>query len=106
MSNAENFFEWFNEFSPEFERLTGEKMDANHCLSSWNAAVKSLSPLVLCESPRRPGKATSRKMLALTNSLQRLIEVYDDPTGKQWTTTSKREAIEKAREAINLALGE
>lgn len=43
---------------------------------------------------------------SLLSAIQRLIEVYDDPTGKQWTTTSKREALDKAREAINLALGE
>lgn len=42
----------------------------------------------------------------LLSALQRLVEVYDSEDGKQWTTTSKREAIEKAREAINLALGE
>lgn len=42
----------------------------------------------------------------LLSALQHLVEVYDSEDGKQWTTTSKREAIEKAREAINLALGE
>lgn len=42
----------------------------------------------------------------MLRALQHLVEVYDDPTGKQWTTTSKREALDKAREAINLALGE
>lgn len=42
----------------------------------------------------------------LNEALQHLVEVYDDPTGKQWTTTSKREAIANAREAINLALGD
>lgn len=42
----------------------------------------------------------------LLSAIQHLVEVYDDPTGKQWTTTSKREALDKAREAINLALGE
>lgn len=42
----------------------------------------------------------------LLSALQHLVEVYDDPTGKQWTTTSKKEAIAKAREAIDFALGE
>lgn len=42
----------------------------------------------------------------LLSALHHLVEVYDDPTGKQWTTTSKREALDKAREAIKLALGE
>ena len=39
-------------------------------------------------------------------ALQQLVERYDDPTGKQWTTTSKREALANARAAIDKALGE
>lgn len=42
----------------------------------------------------------------LLSALQHLVEVYDDPAGKQWTTTSKREALDKAREVIKLVLGE
>lgn len=59
--------------------------------------------VVNLESPTADFIAASPQVFA---ALQHLVEVYDDPTGKQWTTTSKREAIEKAREAINLALGE
>lgn len=42
----------------------------------------------------------------LLSALQHLVEVYDSEDGKQYTTTSKREALAKAREAIDLALGE
>lgn len=52
----------------------------------------------------------NKKLIAaspdLLSAIQHLVEVYDDQTGKQWTTKSKREALDKAREAINLALGE
>ena len=39
-------------------------------------------------------------------ALQQLVGRYDDPSGKQWTTTSKREALANARVAIDKALGE
>lgn len=42
----------------------------------------------------------------LLSAIQHLVEVYDDQTGKQWTTTSKKEAIAEARAAIDKALGE
>lgn len=42
----------------------------------------------------------------LLTSLQNLIEVYDSEDGKQWTTSSKKEAIAKARTAIDKVLGE
>ena len=42
----------------------------------------------------------------LLSAIQHLVEVYDDPTGKQWTTTSKKAAITEARAAIDKALGE
>lgn len=38
--------------------------------------------------------------------LQHLVEVYDSEDGKQWTTSSKKEAIANARAAIYKALGE
>ena len=59
-----------------------------------NGLVTTANALLIAASP------------SLLSALQRLVEVYDDPTGKQCTTTSKREALDKAREAINLALGE
>lgn len=42
----------------------------------------------------------------LLSALQQLVEVHDSEGGKQWTTTSKREALANARAAIDKALGE
>ena len=42
----------------------------------------------------------------LLSALHKLVEVYDSEGGKQWTTTSKREALANARAAIDKALGE
>lgn len=38
--------------------------------------------------------------------LQQLLEIYDDQSGKVWTTSSKRRALNDARAAVNKALGE
>ena len=40
------------------------------------------------------------------SALQQLLEIYDDQSGKVWTTSSKRRALDNAREAVNKALGE
>lgn len=42
----------------------------------------------------------------LLSALQRLLEIYDDQSGKVWTTSSKRRALDNARAAVNKALGE
>lgn len=42
----------------------------------------------------------------LLSALQHLVEVYDSEDGKQWTTTSKSEALANARAAIDKALVE
>ena len=42
----------------------------------------------------------------LLSSLQQLLEIYDDQSGKVWTTSSKRRALDNARAAVNKALGE
>lgn len=47
--------------------------------------------------------ATSPELLA---ALQQLLEIYDDNSGKVWTTSSKRRALDNARAAVNKALGE
>ena len=39
-------------------------------------------------------------------ALQQLLEIYDDQSGKIWTTSSKRRALDNARAAVNKALGE
>ena len=42
----------------------------------------------------------------LLSALQQLLEIYDDHSGKVWTTSSKRSALDNARSAVNKALGE
>ena len=43
---------------------------------------------------------------AMLEALQQLLEIYDDNSGKVWTTSSKRRALDNARVAVNKALGE
>ncbi|EIQ8120719.1 hypothetical protein ACES27_004598 [Salmonella enterica] len=43
---------------------------------------------------------------AMLSALQQLLEIYDDQSGKIWTTSSKRRALDNARAAVNKALGE
>lgn len=42
----------------------------------------------------------------MLSALQQLLEIYDDHSGKIWTTSSKRRALDNARSAVNKALGE
>ncbi|HIC4880486.1 TPA: hypothetical protein ACW5FR_001697 [Salmonella enterica] len=42
----------------------------------------------------------------LLTAIQQLLEVYDDQSGKVWTTSSKRRALDNARAAVNKAVGE
>jgi hypothetical protein len=42
----------------------------------------------------------------MLSALQQLLEIYDDNSGKVWTTSSKRRALDNARSAVNKALGE
>ena len=43
---------------------------------------------------------------AAISALMHLLEIYDDHSGKVWTTLSKRRALDNARAAVNKALGE
>lgn len=43
---------------------------------------------------------------SMLSALQQLLEIYDDQSGKVWTTSSKRRALDNARAAVNKALGE
>lgn len=45
----------------------------------------------------------NKTMLA---ALQQLLKIYNDQSGKVWTTSSKRRALDNARAAVNKALGE
>lgn len=42
----------------------------------------------------------------MLSALQQILEIYDDHSGKAWTTSSKRRALDNARAAVNKALGE
>lgn len=42
----------------------------------------------------------------LVVAIQQLLEIYDDHSGKVWTTSSKRRALDNTRAAVNKALGE
>lgn len=42
----------------------------------------------------------------LLSALQQLLEIYDDQSGKVWTTSSKRRALDNARVAVDKVLGE
>lgn len=44
--------------------------------------------------------------VARISALQQLLEIYDDQSGKVWTTLSKRRALDNARAAVNKALVE
>ena len=44
----------------------------------------------------------NKTMLA---ALQQLLEIYDEHSGKVWTTSSKRRALDNAREVVNKVLG-
>lgn len=43
---------------------------------------------------------------SILSALQQLLEIYDDNSGKVWTTSSKRRALDNARAVVNKALGE
>ncbi len=47
--------------------------------------------VMICGNEKRANEIVNR--MNVLYSLQRLVEVYYDPTGKQWTTTSKKAAI-------------
>lgn len=42
----------------------------------------------------------------MLSALKRLLEIYDDQSGKAWTTSSKHRALDNARAAVNKAMGE
>ena len=86
----------------------GDMIDIRHNDNEIGAISLNLAHVVARQSWLKEAEANAKLIAAapeLLEVLLHLVEVYDDQTGKQWTTTSKREAIEKAREAINLALG-
>ena len=86
----------------------GDMIDIRHNDNGIGAMSLNLAHVVARQSWLKEAEANAKLIAAspsLLSALLHLVEVYDDQTG-QWTTTSKREAIAKAREAIYLAIGE
>ncbi len=84
---------WF--FDETFNVYEGDR-DGHICtVTSWlDESTADANGFLLAASPD------------LLSSLQRLLEIYDDNSGKVWTTSSKRRALDNARAAVNKALGE
>lgn len=84
---------WF--FDETFNVYEGDR-DGHICtVTSWlDESTADANGFLLAASPD------------LLSSLQRLLEIYDDQSGKAWTTSSKRRALDNARAAVNKALGE
>ena len=85
------------------------RIDIRHNDNGIGAISLNLAHVVARQSWLKEAEANAKLIAAspsLLSALLHLVEVYDDQTGKQWTTTSKHEAIAKAREAIYLAMGE
>ena len=65
---------------------------------------------VTCYNTDANAQHANAKLIAaspeLLSALQQLLEIYDDHSGKVWTTSSKRRALDNARAAVNKALGE
>lgn len=72
-----------------------------------NGIICSLSSVD--RNPEEVSDANAQLIAAspdLLSALQQLLEIYDDHSGKVWTTSSKRRALDNARSAVNKALGE
>lgn len=84
---------WF--FDETFNVYEGDR-DGHICtVTSWlDESTADANGFLLAASPD------------LLSSLQKLLEIYDDNSGKVWTTSSKRRALDNARAAVNKALGE
>lgn len=84
---------WF--FDGTFNVYEGDR-DGHICtVTSWlDESTADANGFLLAASPD------------LLSALQHLLEIYDDQSGKVWTTSSKRRALDKARAAVNKALGE
>lgn len=84
---------WF--FDETFNVYEGDR-DGHICtVTSWlDESTADANGFLLAASPD------------LLSSLQQLLEIYDDHSGKVWTTSSKRRALDSARAAVNKALGE
>nr|DAV89242.1 MAG TPA: hypothetical protein [Caudoviricetes sp.] len=82
-------------------RLCGAKVGGCETLESFDVDVSELVSQIDMYSGSRYSSQPE-----LLSALQQLLEIYDDHSGKVWTTSSKRRALDNAREAVNKALGE
>lgn len=82
-------------FDETFNVYEGDK-DGHICtVTSWlDESTADANGFLIAASPD------------LLEALQQLLEIYDDNSGKVWTTSSKRRALDNARAAVNKALGE
>lgn len=87
----------------------GDMIDIRHSDNGIGSISLNLAHVAARQSWLMEAEANAKLIAAspdLLSALQHLVEVYDSEDGKQWTTTSKRAAIDEARAAIDKALGE
>lgn len=82
-------------------RLCGAKVGGCETLESFDIDVSELIEQIDVYSGSNYSSQPN-----LLSALQQLLEIYDDQSGKVWTTSSKRRALDNARTAVNKALGE
>ena len=82
----------------EIKIIQSESLEDGACYRSYVAICE----YVQCKEDASLIEA-SPNMLA---ALQLIIECFDDHSGKIWTTSSKRRALDEAHAAIKKALGE
>ncbi|EAR5131662.1 hypothetical protein IHF37_004577 [Salmonella enterica] len=82
-------------------RLCGAKVGGCETLESFSVNVSELINQVDVYSGSHYSSQPD-----LLSALQQLLEIYDDQSGRAWTTSSKRRALDNARAAVNKALGE
>lgn len=95
------------------EEFKGTSGPWNYCADEPDWVTDSNDNIAVARVTRYNTSAESQhanaKLIAaspdLLSALQQLLEIYDDQSGKVWTTSSKRRALDNARAAVNKALG-
>lgn len=96
------------------EEFKGTRGPCNYCADEPDWVTDSDDNIAVARVTRYNTSAEAQhanaKLIAaspcLLTALQQLLEIYDDRSGKVWTTSSKRRALDNARSAVNKALGE
>ena len=76
---------------------------------SYDAEMKwiySYNCLYICDVLNKDDGVLMAASPRLLSALQSLVNIYDDKSGRQWTTSTKRRALDEAHAAIAQALGE